>query len=262
MGRGGQRDHSLRRELSRDSHGRQCRDSPRSARESRSLHDVARSHRRTFTGGRRRRHVPASTRKRRARVIFAAVEDLPLDTSVAADQKVLPEMVVLAWRFLRRPGSDAASGCAVFLWRAAISCGSRESRFAALDHGAAASRRCVANVFQRAGSLGSRGLLLRQTFLQNHRLMVEAASTKTQVRPVKVLIVAASMDIVGGQAVQAVRLIEHLKQEPSVAVGFLPVNPRLPGMLRKLQSIKYVRTITTSILYWWKLLTTIPSFDV
>jgi len=70
------------------------------------------------------------------------------------------------------------------------------------------------------------------------------------------------MDIVGGQAVQAVRLIEHLKQEPSVAVGFLPVNPRLPGVLRKLQAIKYVRTVTTSILYWWKLLTTIPAFDV
>lgn len=80
--------------------------------------------------------------------------------------------------------------------------------------------------------------------------------------PLKVLIVAASMDIVGGQAVQAVRLIEHLKQEPSVAVDFLPVNPRLPGVLRKLQAIKYVRTVTTSILYWWKLLTTIPGFDV
>jgi glycosyltransferase involved in cell wall biosynthesis len=79
---------------------------------------------------------------------------------------------------------------------------------------------------------------------------------------VKVLIIAASMDIVGGQAVQAVRLIEHLRQEPSVAVDFLPVNPRLPGVLRKLQSIKYVRTVTTSYLYWLKLLTTIPAFDV
>lgn len=91
-------------------------------------------------------------------------------------------------------------------------------------------------------------------------MMVKGASTMN--RPVKILVVAASMDIVGGQAVQAVSLIEHLKQEPSVAVDFLPVNPRLPGVLRKLQSIKYVRTITTSILYWWKLLTTVPSFDV
>jgi len=70
------------------------------------------------------------------------------------------------------------------------------------------------------------------------------------------------MDIVGGQAVQAVRLIEHLKQEPSIAVDFLPVNPRLPGVLRKLQEIKYVRTVTTSNLYWLKLLATIPAFDV
>jgi len=85
---------------------------------------------------------------------------------------------------------------------------------------------------------------------------------RIEVHPVKILIVAASMDIVGGQAVQAVRLIEHLKQEPSVAVDFLPVNPRLPGVLRRLQSIKYVRTITTSILYWLKLITTIPFFDV
>ncbi len=87
-------------------------------------------------------------------------------------------------------------------------------------------------------------------------------SSASSVLPLKVLIVAASMDIVGGQAVQAVRLIEHLKQEPSVAVDFLPVNPRLPGVLRKLQAIKYVRTVTTSILYWWKLLTIIPAFDV
>src|SRR5215203_4301949 len=70
------------------------------------------------------------------------------------------------------------------------------------------------------------------------------------------------MDIVGGQAVQAVRLIEHLKQEASVEVDFLPVNPRLAGVMRKLQSIKYVRTVTTSSLYWTKLLTTVPSFDV
>ena len=45
------------------------------------------------------------------------------------------------------------------------------------------------------------------------------------------------MDIVGGQAVQAVRLIEHLKQEPTIEVDFLPVNPRLPGVLRKLNRL-------------------------
>ena len=80
--------------------------------------------------------------------------------------------------------------------------------------------------------------------------------------PVRVLIIAASLDILGGQAVQAQRLIEHLKKEPAVEVSFLPINPRLPGVLRKLQSIKYVRTVTTSILYWLNLLTKVPKYDV
>lgn len=78
----------------------------------------------------------------------------------------------------------------------------------------------------------------------------------------RVLIVAASLDILGGQAVQAERLVRHLQQEPSVEVSFLPINPRLPGKLRKLQSIKYVRTVTTSILYLWNLLREVRKFDV
>ena len=80
--------------------------------------------------------------------------------------------------------------------------------------------------------------------------------------PVRVLIVAASLDILGGQAVQAERLIRHLQNEPSLRVGFLPINPRLPGILRKLQSIKYVRTVTTSILYFLNLLREVRKYDV
>src|SRR5215218_2592714 len=79
---------------------------------------------------------------------------------------------------------------------------------------------------------------------------------------VRVLIVAASLDILGGQAVQAERLIRHLQNEPSVRVAFLPINPRLPGILRKLQSIKYVRTVTTSLLYWLNLLREVRKYDV
>ncbi|HKG48186.1 MAG TPA: hypothetical protein VKB02_15730, partial [Pyrinomonadaceae bacterium] len=79
---------------------------------------------------------------------------------------------------------------------------------------------------------------------------------------VRVLIVAASLDILGGQAVQAERLIRHLENEPSLQVSFLPINPRLPGILRKLQSVKYVRTITTSILYFLNLLREVRKFDV
>ncbi|HYK22079.1 MAG TPA: hypothetical protein VEV42_15175, partial [Pyrinomonadaceae bacterium] len=78
----------------------------------------------------------------------------------------------------------------------------------------------------------------------------------------RVLIIAASLDILGGQAIQAERLIRHLENEPSVRVSFVPINPRLPGRLRKLQSIKYVRTVTTSILYCLKLLKQVPKHDV
>ena len=80
--------------------------------------------------------------------------------------------------------------------------------------------------------------------------------------PVRVLIVAASLDILGGQAVQAERLIQHLQNEPALRVGFLPINPRLPGILRKLQSVKYLRTVTTSILYILNLLREVRKYDV
>lgn len=76
------------------------------------------------------------------------------------------------------------------------------------------------------------------------------------------LIVAASMDILGGQAVQAERLIRHLKKEPSVRVSFLAINPRLPGMLARLQAIKYVRTLATSIFYCLNLLQHVKQYDV
>jgi glycosyltransferase involved in cell wall biosynthesis len=79
---------------------------------------------------------------------------------------------------------------------------------------------------------------------------------------VKVLMVAASRDILGGQAVQAERLMRRLQNEPSLEVAFLAINPRLPGILRKLQSIKFVRTITTSILYILNLLREVRKYDV
>ena len=81
-------------------------------------------------------------------------------------------------------------------------------------------------------------------------------------RPLRVLIIAPSFDIIGGQTVQAARLLARLREEPSIEVGFLPINPRLPGPLRKLQEIKYVRTIGTSIHYVATLLARIAKYDV
>ncbi len=81
-------------------------------------------------------------------------------------------------------------------------------------------------------------------------------------KPLRVLIVAPSLDILGGQAVQAARLFDRLRKEDSLEVGFLPVNPRLPGVLRKLQSIKYLRTVVTSIAYVASLLARVRKYDV
>ena len=91
---------------------------------------------------------------------------------------------------------------------------------------------------------------------------VKIGSEHRELHRPRILIVAPSLDILGGQAVQAERLFDNLKAEDSVQVDRLFINPRLPGILRKLQAIKYVRTITTSILYCANLLTEIRKYDV
>ncbi len=80
--------------------------------------------------------------------------------------------------------------------------------------------------------------------------------------PLRVLIAAPSLDILGGQSRQAVRLIDGLNVESSLVVGFVPHNPRLPRGLRWLQQIKYVRTVVTTLLYWVMLLARVPRYDI
>lgn len=84
----------------------------------------------------------------------------------------------------------------------------------------------------------------------------------TAARPVRVCIVAPSLDILGGQAIQAQRLLAAFAESDHVHAGFLAVNPRLPGILRALQRIKYVRTIATSIAYVASLLSRVKDYDV
>src|SRR5436309_7034631 len=79
---------------------------------------------------------------------------------------------------------------------------------------------------------------------------------------IRVCIVAPSLDILGGQSRQAARLLTGLSEEPTLEVGFIPLNPRLPRVLRRLQSIKYVRTLITTLLYWVTLLVRLPKYDV
>lgn len=80
--------------------------------------------------------------------------------------------------------------------------------------------------------------------------------------PVRVLIVAAALDIIGGQSVQAACLLAQMRAEPSLAVAFLPANPAFPRWLRRWQGIKYVRSIRSTVLYWQRLLREVGRYDV
>lgn len=84
----------------------------------------------------------------------------------------------------------------------------------------------------------------------------------TDTKRIRVLVVAPSLDILGGQSRQAVRLMEGLKREPHLDVGFLPHNPRLPGILRSLQRIKYVRTTVTTLYYTILLLLRVRKYNI
>ena len=80
--------------------------------------------------------------------------------------------------------------------------------------------------------------------------------------PLRVCIVGPSTDILGGQAVQAARLLRRFRETPGVEVEFLPINPRLPGILGRLQKIKYVRTLLTESTYLAMLALRLRRYDV
>jgi len=90
----------------------------------------------------------------------------------------------------------------------------------------------------------------------------KAPAANGETPPLRVLIIAPSFDILGGQSVQAARLLERLRDEPSLDVSFLPINPPFPGLLKRIQSIKYVRSIRTTFLYWMTLLARVHKYDV
>jgi glycosyltransferase involved in cell wall biosynthesis len=94
------------------------------------------------------------------------------------------------------------------------------------------------------------------------RVTEVSRSESSSEKPIRLLLVAPALRILGGQAVQANYLLEHLSHEPDFEVSFVPHNPRLPGPLRWLQSIKYVRTLVTSFVYCINLLLKVPKHDI
>jgi glycosyltransferase involved in cell wall biosynthesis len=81
-------------------------------------------------------------------------------------------------------------------------------------------------------------------------------------RPLRVLVVGPSLDILGGQSRQIVRLLDYFRNEPSITMEFLAVNPRMPRGFRWVRRVKYARTIFTALMYWFRLLLKAPGCDV
>ena len=96
----------------------------------------------------------------------------------------------------------------------------------------------------------------------DRHLTASDISPEHRTSTVRVCVVAPSLGILGGQAVQALRLVEHLNRGQAVSVDLLPINPKLPGLLGRLQSIKYVRTVLTTIRYVASLFRQLQHYDV
>jgi glycosyltransferase involved in cell wall biosynthesis len=78
-------------------------------------------------------------------------------------------------------------------------------------------------------------------------------------RGTRVLLVAPSLAIVGGQSVQAAHLLAAFRDEPSVAIEFQPIDPPLPGFVRKL---RFVRTAVNWVVFAAMLLGRVRRCDV
>ncbi len=98
--------------------------------------------------------------------------------------------------------------------------------------------------------------------------MSSASATETENRSVadilkgtRVLLVAPSLAIMGGQAVQADLLLSNLRAE-GVRADLLPINPEPWGPLKYLTRIKYVRTLIVSLFYVASLFFKVWRYDV
>jgi glycosyltransferase involved in cell wall biosynthesis len=68
--------------------------------------------------------------------------------------------------------------------------------------------------------------------------------------PLRIAIVVASLRILGGQSVQAQRLLEGWRGDPAIDAWIVPIDPVPPAPFDRLLRIKYLRTVVTQFWYW------------
>ena len=81
-------------------------------------------------------------------------------------------------------------------------------------------------------------------------------------RKLRVALVAPSLEILGGQAVQADRLLRAWHQDDEVECRLVPITPDPPGPLRHLRKVKYVRTLAQEATYIPSLFRQLAQVDV
>ncbi len=80
---------------------------------------------------------------------------------------------------------------------------------------------------------------------------------KNEFSKTKVAIVATSMRVIGGQSIQAKRLIDAFADDENIELFFIPNNPETA-----FQNVKFLRTIFTSLKFWYLLFTQIRKADI
>ncbi len=79
---------------------------------------------------------------------------------------------------------------------------------------------------------------------------------------IRVLLIAPSLAIVGGQSVQAAKLVSILGALPELEVRFFPIDPNVPPALHWVRKLPGLRTILMSMLYFVGLLRAVPQSDI
>ena len=91
---------------------------------------------------------------------------------------------------------------------------------------------------------------------------MNATSTASTPRRIKVVIVAASLRYVGGQSAQADLLVRLWQNDPEIEIGFIAVDPPLPRLLAWAERIPWLRTILREPIYVWHLWRGLKGADV
>ena len=76
----------------------------------------------------------------------------------------------------------------------------------------------------------------------------EKIRSKEPAKRAKIAVVAASLEIIGGQGVQARALAEGLRSE-GYEVEFIPINPPFPPRVQWVRRYPYIRTLLNQLLY-------------